>query len=204
MGREQVVELGDHRYTVTPQRIGRLGHETASSVALLTGEGAQEDAGGIVDQLGGGAHTVLHVFIDELMPRHEWLGYQSEEAQREQRYDRLSDRSPTFDQIVTAFEVVMKVNRLDLVKHLRDLLGKDFFQAAARKMALDALMGEDETSTTDESPSSSSPPTPPMTSTPSLTVLRTADRPGNEYETVLDDPSAGTDATPPSRAANGG
>jgi hypothetical protein len=199
--REQVVELGDHRYTVTPQKIGRLKHELGDALGMFASEEAE--AGGLVDQLGGQAHAVLAVFIDGLMPRHEWLGYASEDAMREDRYEPRDDRSPDPDQIVTAFEAVMKANRIDLVKHLQSLVGADFFQAAARKVLADALTGPED-STTVDSPSSSSPATPPTTSTPSLTVLRTGDQHGGEYEIVTDDPSAGSDSNPRGQAASGG
>jgi hypothetical protein len=203
VARQVVVELGDHRYTVVPQRIGKITHQLGDALALLAGD--EEAAGGIVEQLGGQAHSVLGVFIPGLMPRHEFLGFASDLALADDEYDDAQDRSPDFDQIVETFQAVMKVNRLDLVKHVEKLVGADFFQAAARKLIADALTGEDEEdSTSTDSQSSSQAATPPTTSTPSLTILRTEDLPGNEYETIADDPAAGDDLRPPDLKASEG
>jgi hypothetical protein len=204
VARQVVVELGDHRYTVVPQRIGKITHQLGDALALLAGD--EDQAGGIVEQLGGQAHSVLSVFIAGLMPRHEFLGFGSAQALADDAYDDAQDRSPDFDQIVETFQAVMKVNRLDLVKHLEKLVGADFFQAAARKVIADALTGEEgeAASTSTGSQSSSPAATPPTTSTPSLTILRTEDLPGNEYETILDDPAAGNDMSPPDLRASEG
>jgi len=70
-------------------------------------------------EVAGPGYDILRVFIPDLMPEHEFRGYTSEEAFVAGVRDREAARlSPTVPQIVTAFEAVFAVNRLDVVKHL--------------------------------------------------------------------------------------
>ena len=142
------VELGKHSYEVQPQRMGYLERHLSGLTDLIN---LDVEDGNIIAALGDKAHSVLAIFIPGLMPEWEWKGYASQTAAEHNQYDEEADSSPTFDQIVTAFEVAMKVNRLDLFKHLGKLVGTDFLRAAVRKAIADSLM--------ETSPSSSPPST---------------------------------------------
>lgn len=228
-GREYEVELGEHRYAVVPQKLGRLRHslreafrgsdvEVEDGVAVLESETPSD----LVSSLGDQAHKLLSVFIPGLMPEWEWQGYPSEDAYRRRvaadrageaalervrealearaealaaedqeaheaarraevearadarkaadegdaQYAPEADRSPDPDQIVGAVEVCMKANRIDLLKHLRGLVGPDFLQSQ-----LQQAIGGYLTSGSSSSSSTSTPDTPTTTSrTPAPTA----------------------------------
>src|SRR4051794_10748633 len=110
------VNLGEHSYHLAPQRIAYLDKKLGSLQELLDLDLAG-GTGGLVQGLGGNAYRLLKVFIPDLMPEWEWQGYGSPTAAERNEYDEEADRSPTFEQIVVAFEGVMAVNRIDLFKH---------------------------------------------------------------------------------------
>jgi hypothetical protein len=183
--REAEIELGPYRYTIVPQKIGRLRHSLreaftpgaddsddalaeAEELAEKVDSGQGED---VVEQLGGQAHAVLGVFIPDLMPKYEWLGFATEQAMKDDAYVGAQDRSPDLDQIVEALETCMHVNRIDLVKHLKDLVSPDFRKAMVQKLIADFL--------TNNSSNSFSPATPATTTTASTLNEETLDQLGN-------------------------
>lgn len=122
-----LVALGDYSYEVVPQRIGRLKKHlgrTFGDIANLSFESVD----GFVDELGDRAHRVLQVFIPDLMPLYEWLGYRSQDA-LDNDEEPEDDKGPTFPQIVSAFEVVMQANRFDLFSHLKAVVSPDLLRA---------------------------------------------------------------------------
>jgi hypothetical protein len=182
--REAEVELGPHRYTVVPQKIGRLrrelnrafnsetGDEEAEAVAEALDAAKSGEEEDVIEALGGQAHAVLLVFIPDLMPKYEWLGFASEEAMKADESSDATDHSPDMDQVIEALNTCMQVNRIDLLKHLRSLVGPDFLQAMVQKLIADFL--------TSNSPNSSSVPTLDTPTTTSTPTDQTLDQPGNE------------------------
>jgi hypothetical protein len=168
--REAEIELGPYRYTIVPQKIGRLRHSLREAFTPGAGEPddalaeAEElaekvDAGqgeDVVEQLGGQAHAVLSVFIPDLMPKYEWLGFATEQTMKADDYVEAQDRSPDLDQIV---------------EHLKDLVSPDFRKAMVQKLIADFL--------TNNSSNLSSPAIPATTTTPSTPSEETSDQPGN-------------------------
>lgn len=208
--REAEVELGAHRYTIVPQKIGRLrrklrdafspedGEEISEDEALeIAGEIAEatEDGRGedIVEQLGNQAHTVLEVFVPNLMPKYEWLGYGSQEAQEKDDYDDVRDNSPDIPQIVDALAAAMHVNKLDLLKQLKDLVSPDFRQAMVQKVVADFLMNT--------SSNSSSPAIPATTTTAPTQTAPTWEMPGSDA--VVDGYELASSLTEPIGASAG-
>jgi hypothetical protein len=105
------------------------------------------------------------------MPKYEWLGFATEQTMKADDYVEAQDRSPDLDQIVEALETCMHVNRIDLVKHLKDLVSPDFRKAMVQKLIADFL--------TNNSSNLSSPAIPATTTTPSTPSEETSDQPGN-------------------------
>ena len=74
---------------------------------------------------------VMRVLIPDLMPLHEWMGYESESAYEagdtKQQRDELA---PDNHQIVEAIKAGMRVNRFDLVGQIKELLGPKVIQMA--------------------------------------------------------------------------
>jgi hypothetical protein len=116
------------------------------------------DAGAddILGIIGSNAYNLLELLIPGLMPRYEFEGYSSQQAYDD---DHVSDEdvldesgepivfepdgpdnvaaSPTNDEILTAIERAAAVNRLDLVKHLRGLVGADFLGLIVKRAMLE-------------------------------------------------------------------
>lgn len=122
----QKVKLGESEYTVVAQRHGylrsRLGN-VVEELGQLNVEGSD-----IMGVIGEQAYVLLSVFIPDLMPEYEFQGYADQASYLEKHYLPEKDRSPSYDEIVGAFEVVMEVNRLDLLKHLKNLVGPDLIR----------------------------------------------------------------------------
>lgn len=112
------IQLGDHSYSVVPQRLGRLQHELGQAFTTLGQDTDAVAAASARNDLTGSAWRLLRVFIPGLMPEHEFVGFASEEALDTGTYDPAADRSPTAAEIEGAFRVALSVNRIDLAKHL--------------------------------------------------------------------------------------
>lgn len=133
-----MVRLGEHEYTLVAQRHARLTRMLPRVLADATDLGAinTADTAGLVGQLGGRVYDVLVVLLGEVMPRWEFAGFASAEAMDADAYDPAMDRSPTFEQITTAFEAAWQVNGMDRVAGgLGKLLGADMTQAIRRLVA---------------------------------------------------------------------
>jgi hypothetical protein len=163
--RHQQVKLGQHEYVVVAQRHAylqrKLGPQVSEALNL-----SGSDAQAIIKSSTVGYHGLLNVFIPDLMPLWEWEGYASETAMESDQYDEQADKSPTIDEMVTAFQAVATVNRLDLLGKLKDLIGglagPDFFsgslgKALRARMEVEGIKLLTNVETTGESASESSP-----------------------------------------------
>lgn len=157
------IQLGEHSYTLVPQRHAYLQHKLGEKLGSL-GDVEPIAGAAMLGQLTGQVYELLKVFIPNLMPRWEFEGFGSPGAMEEGKYEEEADRSPTPDQIITAFEMAMKINRLDLVKHLKEIVGTDFLVAQMRVMIGEATAKALDGSQTSPSPNGESALT---TSTPS-------------------------------------
>jgi hypothetical protein len=153
------VALGEHEYHVYAQRIGYLENKLGRWINEFAEGGF--DGANVMALVGDNAHTLLGVFIPRLMPLHEFRGYRTEDAMANGDYDPEGDGSPTVDQIVTAFEVAVRVNRFDLFKHMRSLVDPQMLRDLANQQIAEAVLRGT------SSPTESSTTTPPTTSTAS-------------------------------------
>lgn len=123
------VQLGAHSLPVYGQpwkrivkRLARVMDTARDAVDPDAGFDAEAFVGGLGDKL----YETLTTFIPnlpEFLPEHEFNGYTSPQAWKEDRYDESNDPSPTFPQFITAFETVVDVNG---GKKLIEYLGKVF------------------------------------------------------------------------------
>jgi hypothetical protein len=154
----KVVKMGEHEYVVFPQRIGylmnRLGPRLQEAIE------AEIDGVGGIKLVGVKAHDVLKVFIPDLMPAHEFLGYASEEALAADAYEEDADRSPDAPQIEAAFAAVKDVNGGAVLDHLKALVGALAPEMKERALAfIVAKMAEKKDSLSETlAPSPTSPP----------------------------------------------
>lgn len=159
------IQLGNHQYTVVPQRHAYLQHKLGSTLMEL-GSIAPDEGASMLSGMTAQVYTVLKVFIPELMPEYEFQGYSTKAAYEAQEYDEDADQSPSPDQIIGAFEGAMKVNRLDLLRHLKEVVGQDFLLAQARVAIADATTKALEASPTSPSENGASDSTSSTTPAP--------------------------------------
>lgn len=118
------VTLGEHTIPCVAQRHAylenRLGRFFDSLTKIDTDGLSGDDVGNsLAKMFGEQTYDALCVFLPALakrMPRYEFAGYGSADAMQAGEYDEDADKSPTFPQIVAAFEMAMKVNRFDVFK----------------------------------------------------------------------------------------
>lgn len=164
------VPLGDHVYDVVPQRLGRVRSRMGVELRDLTDLGNIE--GGIEGFVSEGlarVHRFLGIFVPDLMELHEFEGYGSAGALERDEYVEVEDRGPTLPQIVNAVERVLEVNRIDLLRHLKNVFSPDLLRAMVQEQAVKTVWGSE----TPSSPTSSSTPTPASPSIPSGTEAPT-------------------------------
>lgn len=152
------VKLGEHDYVVFPQKIGYLMHKLGPQLQTIL-EAEIEGLDGI-DMVAAKTHEVLRIFIPDMMPLHEFLGYASAEALEAGDYDENLDRSPEPLQVKAAFVAASDVNGGEVFKHLKALLGPVLTQRVAA--AITAAVASRTPSLTSPTPESS--PTSPPTS----------------------------------------
>lgn len=105
----------------------------------------------MLDQVLEKAYDFLALFIPEMMPRWEFEGYGAPSAFENKEYDEAADRSPSPDQIIDAFEAALRVNRLDLVKHLKAWVGEEYLRAQIQVAISEMTMRSLESSRTSAS-----------------------------------------------------
>lgn len=118
------ITLGDRTYGVRAQRIGRLADKLGDRFGQIVDMELGGDGASQLASLGGAAHEILRVFIPEVMPLPEFLGYASEADMREGRRpsDPDADRSPTLPEIEQAFRTAFDVNGFGVLGHLKALV----------------------------------------------------------------------------------
>lgn len=164
------VVIGTYTYSVVPQRIGRLKKRLGPALGSLQELQGDSLVGFVSDSLER-SHAVLKVFIPDLMPLYEFSGYRSEAAM-EADEDEEGEFGPTIPDIINAFEVVMKVNRLDLLGHLRTVISPEIIKALITNQIAESIRSTSSPSQTSASlpgldSDSMSSSTIPPTSTPS-------------------------------------
>jgi hypothetical protein len=138
------VVLGDYEYHVVPQRIGYL--RSKFGIALQGLDTATLSSSNVVEFLGDRVHAVLAVFIPDLMPKYEFLGYATQEALDQDDYNEEYDHSPSSTQIKEALLAGAEVNEIDLLKHLGKLIGPDLVKTWAQTVMIDSMKATLQTS----------------------------------------------------------
>lgn len=126
--------LGDEEYLVVAQRHARLRRELGKLFQNLGDLGDLEidSANSMLDLVGDKVYDLLAIFIPDLMPKYEFMGYATSEAMEADRYDEEADRSPTQPQIREAIERCLDVNGFDWIGKVKDFIGSDFLRAQLR------------------------------------------------------------------------
>lgn len=145
-------ELGEHQYTIRPQRHAYLRRKLSKLADSLTdmnvAEGETADvANSLFDLLEDRAYEVLKVFIPDLMPQWEFEGYGSKESMENDSYDEDADRSPSMPQITNAFRQIVKVNDFDWVGQLKNFIGPDLIRAQMRSFLATQAMNRNSSRT---------------------------------------------------------
>jgi hypothetical protein len=155
MASETKVTLGQHELTTYPQRHAYLANRLGKFFDRFS-EIANQDVEAreaFFRLIQGHAYDLLCVFIPQLakrMPRYEFEGFGSQQALDAGDYDEDQDTSPTFPEIVAAFEQALELNRLDLFKHVLGWVDPKLLRAT-----LNAKVAEQVSRTSQSSPSAS-------------------------------------------------
>lgn len=137
------IDLGDEVLEVVPQKLGYLKHRLGDALGDLA-ERSFDGADDVLSILGDQAYEVLGVFIPQLhdqLPKWKWDGYASPTAAEQGQYDVDGDNSPDADQLVTAFQIVMKANKIDLFKHLGKLVDPTVGRAFLTERLMNSMTG---------------------------------------------------------------
>lgn len=124
----ETITLGGESFDVVPQRQARLtrrlfGDEGVfASLDDLATLNTDDGLDAVIMQLGGKIYDVLAVFIPDISPRWQFEGYASAQLAEEGRYDEEADRSPTVPEIKDALATAIRVNGLDWIGNLRQLV----------------------------------------------------------------------------------
>jgi hypothetical protein len=180
MSAQNEVALGAHTYTVRPQKLGYLIHKLGPNLQeALTAEIDGLDG---AELAGAKARDVLAVFIPDLMPVWEWLGFASEEAMKAKVYDSERDHSPEPLQVKMAFKAASNVNGGEVFGHLKALIGPVLWEKLTALLV--AKVAEESGPLSKISPTSAPLPTSPPASgasdpTPSGTTPQTMTPPAS-------------------------
>jgi len=173
------VQFGDRKYEVQPQRIGRL-RRKLGAIAELTGNAAM---GETPDDLGGSLYEALKVFVPDLAPEWELLGYMNSEdfehrADKdwtESAYDADADKSPTTEEVEAMLSAIYRVNGGErLVRLLGKFIDPETVRRQIRRIQAQAILNQAEASK--QSPNSP-PPSGESEETNSLTLVPTPESP---------------------------
>lgn len=191
MPEHPVIELGVdehgnavHEIPCYPQRHAYLENRVGKFGDLLV-DGLQVDGtpsvSAVLASAGSRAYELLCALIPNLakrIPEYEFRGFGSREAYEDGDYDEAKDRSPSFAQIVAAFETAIKVNRFDVFTALKAVVDPKAIRVRVSEWILDSdgLLSSPGTSgaspqsdsgTTDRTPAPSEPhPDPSVSESP--------------------------------------
>ena len=80
------------------------------------------------------------------MPRYEFLGFATKDAEESNDYDPEYDHSPSPSQVKEALLKGAEVNEIDLLKHLGKLIGPDLLQTWVQTVMIDSMKASLQTS----------------------------------------------------------
>jgi hypothetical protein len=128
------ITLGTVEFEAIDQPHAYLIHELSGFVDGLLGSGVDlDDTTGIVRFFGDGMYGILAVFYPDLekrLPPHEFAGFPSVSAFEAGEYDReYARKTPTFPQIVAAFEAAVEVNGGDYFRKVLGLVDPKLLRA---------------------------------------------------------------------------
>jgi hypothetical protein len=120
-GRDPIeVAVVPQRHAYLQNRLGRFFDQLAGMAGSLGDSDEDTSIGSVMAKVfGDQVYEALCVFLPQLakrMSKHEFAGYASPEALESLDYDEELDNSPTFPQIVDAFQAAVEVNRFDIFK----------------------------------------------------------------------------------------
>lgn len=122
------VTLGEHEYLCVAQRHAYLTKNLGRAMGVLSDPNLLNGEN-FVATLGSGAYDLLAVFYPAIMPRYEFMGFPTAEALEADDYNDEYDHSPTIAQIRDALEIALKINGLDLLRHLGKVIDLGLLQA---------------------------------------------------------------------------
>lgn len=122
------VKLGPREYKIVPQGIGRIRRKFGAVMGMLSEAGGDLE----VSELGGEAYEVCKVFIPDLAPEWELLGYAASDRSEPEPGEEVE--TPTIPQISDAFDAIYRVNGGErLVRLLGNVIGLDLIRAKIRQ-----------------------------------------------------------------------
>lgn len=140
------VTLGDHEVDVYPQRHAYLTNKLASFFGeLVQTDTDVDDAAAVVKLLGDRTYDLLGVVLPQYTkrcPRWEFAGYGSQEAFDNREYDERQDKSPSFPEMVNAFETAARVNRFDVLKVLGKVIEPKMMKAWINSKIAEAISSD--------------------------------------------------------------
>lgn len=136
------ITLGDVTVPVYPQRHAYLSNRLGRTFAAFVESSEELTTENFLLFLGEKTYDVLAALIPALparMPRHVFAGYGSEAALEAGDYDEAADASPTFPEIVAAFETVWRVNRFDVLGNLGKIVDPTLLRSLIRVQMTERL-----------------------------------------------------------------
>lgn len=131
----ELITLGHHSLPVVPQRHARLRHYLSNTdFTNLIGEGYGHESYRLL--------SVLVPVLPDVMPEWEWEGFESAESMEKGEYVEDLDKSPTTEEIVVAFETVLKVNGAGRLGKLMEMIKLGMQASQAQTAASPASPGE--------------------------------------------------------------
>jgi hypothetical protein len=156
------VTLGAHEVDVYAQRHAYLTNKLAGFFQELTAADVDAtNAADVVTLLGDRTYDLLGVVLPQYTkrcPKYEFAGYGSQEAYEHGDYVEELDKSPSFPEMVNAFEVAAQVNRFDVLKVLGKVFDANMLKTWVNSQIADAILTSSASlpATSDGSPGSTS------------------------------------------------
>lgn len=160
MARADRIKFGAREYEVQPQRIGRL-RRKLGAISELAGSAAM---GETPDDVGGQLYEALKVFVPDLAPEWELLGYMNRDDFEnrhdpewvESDYEPDADKSPTTAEIEEMLSAIYRANGAErLVRLLGKFIDPETVRRQIRRIQAQAIINQAEGSK--QSPSSPPP-----------------------------------------------